>query len=347
MNDRQKDLIKKFLYHLKYYSIREIFKRPAEHRLLIVMFHNVVEDSQQRSHWFSGNTANETQLEAALIALQRHYRVISVEDAVREMQTHGKLKEKSAAITFDDGYRSTYELVFPRLRKHGLPATVYVPTDWIDGKLNPWWIALIGMIDRIKIESDLFSRVGEVIGEAVVADSHIIGDPSLARQLLREKIEWNLMHRDDVTRVRVMQELRETLTLVGEPRPLIEEPMTWAQIKEMAAYGIEFGAHTLSHPNLSHIDLETAEREIAESKRVLESHIGTEVNGFAYPYGYDVNGYKRLRPMLEKYSFNYACTSWCGYVDSATDRYLLGRVGLPLSASTAVIARTLSVEYTS
>jgi hypothetical protein len=163
--------------------------------------------------------------------------------------------------------------------------------------------------------------------------------------MLRGGIEWNLMKQDDSTRNRILQDLRHDLLEGSELVSCVRQPMTWDQAKEMAAQGIRFGAHTCSHPNLSHVDLETAEREIVESKRVIQQRLGTEVAGFAYPYGYDVAGYRRFRPMLEKHGFHYACTSWCGHVDSASDPYLLGRIGLPLSTSPAIIARALSLEY--
>ena len=41
------------------------------------------------------------------------------------------------ALSFDDGYRSVLTEVLPVLRRHRLPATVFVPTRWI-GDLNHW-----------------------------------------------------------------------------------------------------------------------------------------------------------------------------------------------------------------
>jgi peptidoglycan/xylan/chitin deacetylase (PgdA/CDA1 family) len=38
---------------------------------------------------------------------------------------------KHLAVTFDDGYRSVFELAFPILRAAGMPATVFVPTALI------------------------------------------------------------------------------------------------------------------------------------------------------------------------------------------------------------------------
>lgn len=61
--------------------------------------------------------------------------------------------------------------------------------------------------------------------------------------------------------------------------------LTWSQIREMQKYGIEFGSHTLSHPNLSDVSGEQLRREVRDSKLRLEDALGVEVTSFAYPYG--------------------------------------------------------------
>ncbi|HVP35859.1 MAG TPA: polysaccharide deacetylase family protein [Terriglobales bacterium] len=66
------------------------------------------------------------------------------------------------------------------------------------------------------------------------------------------------------------------------------------QILEMKKYGIEFGSHTLTHPDLTKIEPEQAKREIAESKKKIEEIIGDEVITFAYPYGKLNQGLKQI-----------------------------------------------------
>ena len=41
------------------------------------------------------------------------------------------LPKKSVIITIDDGYRSTFDVAFPILRKHGFPATVFLYSDFV------------------------------------------------------------------------------------------------------------------------------------------------------------------------------------------------------------------------
>ncbi len=59
--------------------------------------------------------------------------------------------------------------------------------------------------------------------------------------------------------------------------------MTWDQIKQLQAAGCEIGSHSLWHPYLA--KSKKAEREIIESKKILEEKLGVAVTAFAYPYG--------------------------------------------------------------
>ncbi|MBI5211707.1 MAG: polysaccharide deacetylase family protein [Elusimicrobia bacterium] len=62
--------------------------------------------------------------------------------------------------------------------------------------------------------------------------------------------------------------------------------LTWRQIDEMRVSGvIEFGSHTVTHPNLARLSLEDAGWELRESKKRLEDKLGLPMVGFAYPYG--------------------------------------------------------------
>jgi peptidoglycan/xylan/chitin deacetylase (PgdA/CDA1 family) len=345
MKEKLKDTLKRGLYHFGYYSLYEYLRAPAENRLLILMYHSVVTDEDQRAHWFRSDTPSRSQFRAVLATLKKHYRLTTVEDAVEEIRAKGKLAERSAAITFDDGYASTYTVAFPLLKEYGASATVYVPTDWIDARRTPWWLALIEMIEQADLTPKMLEQIERLAGRSFGLRIDSTSMTANGKSVLHARLAAELMRRDDTSRGQMMHELREWLVTGRKTLVRLEEPMTWEQIKEMAAQGIRFGAHTCSHPNLSFVDLETAEYEIRESKRIIESHLGTQVAGFAYPYGYDVAGYRRFRPILEKLNLRYACTSWCGQVDPGCDMYLLGRIGMPLSSSRAIIARTLSLEY--
>lgn len=61
--------------------------------------------------------------------------------------------------------------------------------------------------------------------------------------------------------------------------------LRWDQIYEMADYGIEFGSHTCTHPELTTISLKESEEEIARSREDLKIKLGSDTVSFCYPRG--------------------------------------------------------------
>ncbi len=62
-------------------------------------------------------------------------------------------------------------------------------------------------------------------------------------------------------------------------------PMSWDELRGLAADGWEIGSHTHSHPRLTLIDDDHLAAELAISKRECEHQIGTPCRSIAYPYG--------------------------------------------------------------
>ncbi len=108
------------------------------------------------------------------------------------------------------------------------------------------------------------------------------------------------------------------------------------QIREMSEYGIEFGSHTCTHPNLTALAPESARKEIETSKRVLEKLLGTRVESFCYPFG-AVN--ERVKRLVADAGFSHACTLEYGMSQPADDPLLLRRFGMNrISARDSVTA---------
>lgn len=157
------------------------------------------------------------------------------------------LVPRSVILTFDDGYADFYTHAAPLLRKHRLPATVFLPTDYI-GRSNSW---------------------------------------------------------------------------PGQPGWVKEEPlMSWEQIGELAQAGMDFGSHTVSHPDLTALPPEQVERELAESKRQIEQRTGREVAHFCYPYG---KWNPAVRDAVMRH-YRSACSTIAGTVRASADQLLLPRV---------------------
>jgi peptidoglycan/xylan/chitin deacetylase (PgdA/CDA1 family) len=98
--------------------------------------------------------------------------------------------------------------------------------------------------------------------------------------------------------------------------------LNWDEIKEMRNFGFSFGAHTLTHPDLTRLSVDRVEAEICRSKTIIEDAVGLPVACFAYPYGrYD----QRSRDIVQQH-FVCACSDKLGLTTRDSDLYALERV---------------------
>lgn len=108
----------------------------------------------------------------------------------------------------------------------------------------------------------------------------------------------------------------------GVPAPLL----TTEQIKEMICYGIEFGAHSRTHKNLTNISYNEVCKEIIGSKNIIENMFNINVNFFAYPYGH-FN--QIIKGVVEKAGFLGACSTKPGLIkENIDDFFELTRVSM-------------------
>ena len=62
-------------------------------------------------------------------------------------------------------------------------------------------------------------------------------------------------------------------------------PMSWEEVRKLAAAGWEIGSHTRSHPRLTTLDSAALDAELRESQRECGEQVGVRCRSLAYPYG--------------------------------------------------------------
>lgn len=107
-------------------------------------------------------------------------------------------------------------------------------------------------------------------------------------------------------------------------KPIDHAPyMTWDQLKEMSASGMDVEAHTLTHPHLRTIAPDQAEKEITDSKSVLEKQLGKTVVALSYPFGeYDA----AVVAMVKGAGFQSAVSLNPGYRQRVDELFMLHRI---------------------
>ena len=99
--------------------------------------------------------------------------------------------------------------------------------------------------------------------------------------------------------------------------------LTWHQLAEICAQGIECGTHSHSHPQLDTLPLSVATHEIVQSKKLIEEHLGVAVTSFAYPFGYYTAA---LQKQVQAAGFTSACAVKFAMSSPSTDLFALARL---------------------
>jgi peptidoglycan/xylan/chitin deacetylase (PgdA/CDA1 family) len=98
--------------------------------------------------------------------------------------------------------------------------------------------------------------------------------------------------------------------------------MNWSEIQEMKRWGIEFGAHTLTHPDLTRLSRDRVVTEICDSKKIIENTLSTPISCFAYPYGRYNDS---VREVVQQH-FACASSDKLGFITLNSDPYALERI---------------------
>jgi len=89
---------------------------------------------------------------------QNGYRVIPLAQLARFLDGKEPLPRKTIAITIDDGYRATYQIAYPILKKYNFPATVYLYSDFAGAADALTWPQMQEMVRSGLIEIQPHSK---------------------------------------------------------------------------------------------------------------------------------------------------------------------------------------------
>lgn len=138
---------------------------------------------------------------------------------------------------------------------------------------------------------------------------------------------------------------RGTFALVTDPIDFNDRNyLSWPQVQEMQAAGMEFGAHTRRHMDLRDRSWAFLEEEVLASKITIETQLGQPVMFFVYPAGrYDA---QTLR-FVETAGFELAATTAYGFEHRYRDRFELSRVRVSGADTAEILAAKLEEVWAS
>ena len=115
--------------------------------------------------------------------------------------------------------------------------------------------------------------------------------------------------------------------------------LSWSQAAEVAAAGMEVGAHSSQHPQLDQISGVRLRDELYTSKARLEDELGMSVPGLAYPFGYSN---ARVREVARAAGYSYAYAVRNAMANPASDLFRLPRLTVHHSTSLSEFGRLVA-----
>lgn len=252
-------------------------------RILIVSYHRVVKDftgELQRS--IPGLLISQETFRRHLEELSAAgYDLVSIGDALDVMAGRRAAKKDLCVVTFDDGYRDVYRYAYPVLKDMGVPAMTYLPAELIGTERRFNHDRLFHLV-RLALARGYQPRFDALPGPtAELLESVLSG-----RMRVSAALDDFIGQHPTTTLVETIHALEERLGPGPDLLPEQGDLMSWDEVRGMVKDGFEFGAHTLGHLVLTHEPLEVAEREVRESKAIIERETGITVRDFAYCNGW-------------------------------------------------------------
>jgi peptidoglycan/xylan/chitin deacetylase (PgdA/CDA1 family) len=122
------------------------------------MYHRIADDVSDRRY-----AVSPTKFEAQMRFLRsRGYRVVGLHDAVQAIDGRLTLPGRVVSVTFDDGFKDTYNHAYPILKSFGYAATFFLVSNLM-GKESPWMSRggyenrrLMDWADALQLQADGF-----------------------------------------------------------------------------------------------------------------------------------------------------------------------------------------------
>jgi peptidoglycan/xylan/chitin deacetylase (PgdA/CDA1 family) len=245
---------------------------PRRNVLLVLNYHRVGEpiENPYDDGLFSA-TAEE--LDEQIRLLKRYTRTVTLDEAVAIVEKRERLLGTCSLLTFDDGYRDAYDVVFPVLRSHGVQGVFFLATSFVDSARLPWWDAVAFLLKRSRRRQ---VNIRYPFEATVVLDQNL----TVATRRILE-----IYKTPGVESQRFVRELEEAC---GKRVPSTAAErlfVSWAEVKEMVSAGMALGAHSHRHELFSKLPRAEQYDEAMRSKQTIAQHAGVSVETLAYPVG--------------------------------------------------------------
>jgi peptidoglycan/xylan/chitin deacetylase (PgdA/CDA1 family) len=232
----------------------------------ILAYHNVC---SKRSS-FNSRSLGKEEFQAQLKLILKHWDVISLEELISGQYEKSRF---TVTLTFDDGLCNNLQTIVPLLEKFKVPATFFVCAPNDQNILWPEFIELLSIYHKkpFQLRGKDFSLKN---GRYFAIDGQSLFDFCLTNGICMNDF-LSVFPADLIAKIKRSTEEEFWRLLTKE------------EIAHMSTFSqVSIASHGINHRSLSHIDFETAEKELKKSRIEIENLIGKSVQSFSWPFGH-------------------------------------------------------------
>jgi len=264
-----------------------VFRRTAAEGLAVVTYHGILPPGYQSlDPVLDDNLISAEVLRCHIRLLKAHYNVISPEEVLLWSEEKFVFPPRSVLLTCDDGLRNNLTAMLPVLEEERVRCLFFVTGASASDEPGTLWYEELFLL-----------FLGAPAGAFKVSSADFEISGVLEGRAQRRALWWNSVKRlsqlSAATRKAFLDAARARWgTGNVEMAPTNQSPaeqrfrfLNRTELKQLESAGMTIGAHSMSHPLLSHSSSEMARAEINQSRACLEAILGKRVWAFAYPFG--------------------------------------------------------------
>jgi peptidoglycan/xylan/chitin deacetylase (PgdA/CDA1 family) len=305
-------------------QIDKIFLAKRKSQYLILTYHRIIPSTDAPAGIQPGMYVEPKTFEMHVNYLKNHFQVVPFQNLIKYPTSFSMQKDSKPCciLTFDDGWFDFYKYAYPVLFHEKMPATVFLPTGYIDTN-NFFWTDIIAYLivmiwrgnDISKAQHSLKSELAKkIVGQRGTEESKVENAISILKEHDHERI------------FSVLKEISEAfdIAFASSGRAFLN----WIEIREMFQSGlITFGSHTEGHKILVHLQDDEIKKELDRSKRKLinENVVNSAFIPFCFPNG---NYNNRIVKLIEESGYHASVITEGGWNHLNDSIYKLRRISI-------------------
>lgn len=295
----------------------------------ILMLHRVGEWDKNKIAWNENMKVTPSKLDELLSIYEKKYDCIRLEEVPERLKSRNP--RKFIAFTMDDGYKDNLTEALPVFKKHNIPFTIFLASDFMDNKAILWWYGL----EELLLKHDSITLANNVTFPAGT---------------MRDKSNSFLKIRKEILKIDQLHLLEGLQALfcnynIDWLHAVKEVALSWNDVKILKHEPlVTLGAHTQHHYNLAKLpNPQDVAKEVIDGYHRLKEKAGIHPTVFAYPYGSSSEANNREFTVLKSMNKHFSlavCANGGAITKMNSNLYALPRIMLENSFHKHSLLRT-------